>query len=354
MMFLSLPYNFLEYRSTPTYNIYNIYTFDIYYIDWGSMLLDFEKIKRGIFWSLIIGIVLFILLSIYSDIHALKNIFIRFDLRRIPLLLILPLLNYLIRYIKWCYYLKVIGVRVPTKENVPIFLSGLAMTITPGKIGEFVKSYFIKESCQVPVSSTMPLVVVERLTDGISMMVLAGIGALSYPHGKGVLAVCFLAAVIGIWIIQTPSLSYRILDALGSLKCLQKIRPAMDNFYENGYLLLKWKPLLFAVAIGVLSWSFEGLAFFFVCEGLGISLPLITCIFVTSFSFILGALSMIPGGLGVTEGSLLGLLTVMGFNKSAATAATLIMRFCTLWFGVGIGLIGLWIAYRNGKNSMCH
>jgi uncharacterized protein (TIRG00374 family) len=319
-----------------------------------DVILDFAKIKRGMILSLIIGIVLFILLSIYSDINALKNIFIHFDLTLIPLLLALPLVSYCFRYIKWCYYLKIAGVRIASKDNVPIFLSGLAMTITPGKIGGFIKSYFIKESVRAPISSTAPLVVVERLTDGISMLILAGLGTISYPYGKEVVIISFILAAAAVFVMQKPSLFYKILSFFSSLKFFKKIRPAMENFYINGYKTLKWRPLILAIAIGVISWSFEGIVFYFVSKGLGVPLPLFTCIFVVSFSFIVGALSMLPGGLGVTEGSLLGLLVLMGLDKSTATAATLITRFSTFWFGIGIGFIGLMIAYRNTKNTAYH
>jgi uncharacterized protein (TIRG00374 family) len=68
--------------------------------------------------------------------------------------------------------------------------------------------------------------------------------------------------------------------------------------------------------------------------------------FILSISSLVGAASMLPGGLAAADGSLAGLLLVLGVthDASVAAAATLIIRFATLWFGVAVGLIGLTIA----------
>lgn len=55
---------------------------------------------------------------------------------------------------------------------------------------------------------------------------------------------------------------------------------------------------------------------------------------------------MLPGGLAAAEGSLAGLMLLLGVthNPAVAAAATLLIRFATLWLGVAVGLIGLAIA----------
>jgi uncharacterized membrane protein YbhN (UPF0104 family) len=63
-------------------------------------------------------------------------------------------------------------------------------------------------------------------------------------------------------------------------------------------------------------------------------------VFITSFSAVVGGISTLPGGLGAAEVSLAGMLTLLlGLNADAASAATLIIRFGTLWFGVSLGLL---------------
>ena len=58
-------------------------------------------------------------------------------------------------------------------------------------------------------------------------------------------------------------------------------------------------------------------------------------------SVIIGVVSLIPGGIGVTEGSLVGLFTFEGIDISLALVLSVIIRLTTLWYSVSIGFIGL-------------
>ena len=308
--------------------------------------MDFKKLKRNIFIGFIIGLVSFVGLSIYSDFNRLIEVFSTFDYRYIPLILILAPLNYCFRFLKWSYYLKQIDVHIPFKDNLLIFLSGLSMTITPGKVGELLKSYLLKERANIPISSTAPLVMAERLTDGISMLILASVGALSYNYGKGVLLFVLLGMLCFIIIVQSPKVVHGLLTRLNKISLMKPFGSSIENFYDKTYIVLKLKPLLFAISIGVVSWFFEGLVIYLTVKAMGVQFPLLASIFTVAFSSIVGAVSMMPGGLFVAEGSILGLLVMMRLPRDIAAATTIITRFSTLWLGVVIGIVGLMITQR--------
>lgn len=62
-----------------------------------------------------------------------------------------------------------------------------------------------------------------------------------------------------------------------------------------------------------------------------------------SFSTVIGAISTLPGGLGAAEASIAGMLILLlSLGTGTAAAATLLIRFATLWFGVGLGVL-VWI-----------
>ena len=123
-----------------------------------------------------------------SGRHLIYAIFLYFSLAP---------LNYVFRYIKWNYYLKLAGLYPDAKMNRLIFLSGLSMAVTPGKIGELLKCYLLKEHMGAPVSVTSSIVMAERLSDGISMVILASFGVLVYAHGfYALLAIFFFLAAL--------------------------------------------------------------------------------------------------------------------------------------------------------------
>ena len=65
-------------------------------------------------------------------------------------------------------------------------------------------------------------------------------------------------------------------------------------------------------------------------------------------SGLFGALTMLPGGLGTTEASMIGLLGVKGVEINLASPLTLIIRLMTLWFAT---LLGVLILFLNKKKS---
>src|SRR4029450_7817178 len=65
-------------------------------------------------------------------------------------------------------------------------------------------------------------------------------------------------------------------------------------------------------------------------------------VLVFSLGSLVGALSFLPGGLGVAETSMTGLIQGVGDGaRPAAVAATVLIRLATLWFAVVLGLAGL-------------
>jgi uncharacterized protein (TIRG00374 family) len=112
-------------------------------------------------------------------------------------------------------------------------------------------------------------------------------------------------------------------------------------------------------AIGVISWSGECIAFFLVLSGLGIddswSLLLIAT-FVLGVSSLAGGISMLPGGLGVADASVAAMLLVLvddpGMTDAVAVAATLLIRFATLWFAVLLGVAMLFVLRRRSKVAL--
>jgi uncharacterized protein (TIRG00374 family) len=106
------------------------------------------------------------------------------------------------------------------------------------------------------------------------------------------------------------------------------------------------------VVLSVISWYFECLAFWLVVQGFqGAAIEHQAAVFIYATMTIAGALSFLPGGLGVTEAGMLGMLTQLGTGtgKGVAAAATFVTRLCTLWFAVVVGLVALVIFARKTK-----
>lgn len=107
----------------------------------------------------------------------------RFHFYYLSLILLLAFTNYIVRCPKWEYYLRRLSMNVPVRDSLTIFFSGLTMCITPGKVGELLKSYLLKKSKGTPISYSIPVVIMERVTDLISILLLMFLGILSFKYG---------------------------------------------------------------------------------------------------------------------------------------------------------------------------
>jgi uncharacterized protein (TIRG00374 family) len=313
-----------------------------------------RQIRTGIVLSLVLAFVVITAIALYADVPRMLGALAHFRWQYLPLILALTLFNYFCRFFKWQYYLKRLDVKIAWLKSLLIFISGLSMAITPGKVGELLKSYLLKRITGEPISRTSPIIVAERLSDGLAMLLLASTGLVLYRFGWEVMLVLLVVGLTGIMVIQNRRLSLAILSFGERLPVLARIAHLMRTFYESSYILLQWRPLLLAVSIGFISWSGECAALYFVFTGLGIAASLdlfIKATFILSVSSLIGSASGLPGGLGTADGSMLGLTRLLVTTSATlGGAATLLIRLCTLWFGLGLGVIALLI-FRSAQHT---
>ena len=315
--------------------------------------MSFTSLKRKLLLSLVFGLAVVLALVIYADLPKIAVSLGQFGWQYLPLILGLTLLNYGLRFVKWHLYLRLIGTgSLGAWESLLIFFSGLSMVMTPGKVGEWLKSYLLKETTGTPISTSAPIIVAERLTDALAMLVLASGGLLIYGYNWQVLLLLLVAALAVVLVSQYRPLAMKLLSYGGRLPLVARRIHHFEAFYESSHELFRLRNLLWAVALGFISWAGECAAFYFVLVGLGLEqgpLLLIQAAFVLAASTLIGSSSMSPGGLAVAEGSIAGLLLLMGVTADmpTAVAATLLIRVCTLWFGVAVGILALLVFSRS-------
>jgi uncharacterized protein (TIRG00374 family) len=304
-------------------------------------------LSRGLVASFIVGVAVFIGLAIYGDIGSVTDSFAEFRWSYVPLILGLTCLNYILRFYKWDYYLKTLDIRMSGRDSLSIFLSGLTMSVTPGKLGEVFKSFLLKRLNGTEMSRSVPVVVAERVTDVLGLLILAALSFSAFQYGMQLLMVVLVASAALVLVIKSRRLSLWLLKRTRSYPYLTRLSDSLSAAYESAHTLFGFKNLAVATTLSVASWGFECLAMYFVLKGFGVDASVLLGTFVFSFSSLAGAVSLLPGGLLVAEGSSTGLLILAGFSRAVAASATMIIRICTLWFGVVVGLIAVLFVRRR-------
>ncbi len=306
---------------------------------------------RKVLIGTLLGALVFAGLSLYSDVDRLRANLGAFDYRVFAFALALATGNYGLRYLRWQYYLRRIGVVVPHGESALIFLSGFVMSVTPGKLGEVFKSLLLYETRGTSILRTAPVVFAERLTDLIALVLLTALGSLSFREGVPIAAAG--AALVAFVLLATAwrPMGELLLRVAGRIPLVERIVPRLREAYESLYTMTRPAPLLLSTGLATVSWGLECVALFVLLRAMpGGGLSWDASLFAYSASTIVGALAMMPGGLGVTEAGMTGLIQTLSggaIDSAAATAATMLTRLATLWWAVVVGAVALAVLRRR-------
>lgn len=292
-------------------------------------------------WVAIVIVIGIAAIVMVGDVNELANRLGTFNGWAFVACLGLALTNYVIRFMRWQLYLRWQGVSVPVGSSALVFGAGLSLSITPAKLGELVKSYLLRELHDIPPTQTAPIVVAERVTDLIALLSLSIVGVAVY----GVQTTLVLAAgsviLLGLVLLAWPRPTNALIDLVTRPKVTRKYRAPLHEVYDGLASLCRPGRLILATAIALPSWACECVGFAAICNGFpGTQVDLGLAMVIYAATSIAGALSFLPGGLGVTEGAMTILLVQSAAQIDRATAldATLLTRLATLWFAVFLGL----------------
>ncbi len=297
-----------------------------------------SRIVRSALLFVVAGIALYGAATIATDYRTIAGALSRFPVGTLALVLVLVVIGWLIRGVRFHYYLSKTDLAVPLYYSLAVFLGSFSLTGTPGKMGEAVKGVFLKEDYGVPVTRVVGILVVERLMDLWGVLLLASFSFLLFPDWSAAFVVC-AAAVIGGGVFLCMERLYRpILERMGRIRLLSWICEKALGALVTGRELMTPRIFTVGLILSTIAWGLEAVSLYLILEGFGIDASLLEANFVYSFSTLVGALSMLPGGIGGTEAGMVGLLAFLGVSYRLALPPVLLIRLCTLWFAIVVGV----------------
>ncbi|MBN1637121.1 MAG: flippase-like domain-containing protein [Deltaproteobacteria bacterium] len=298
--------------------------------------------KKGIAFTVILVVIAFTSLGLWGDIHkagaALKN----FPWYLLPLIALFGFANDLIKFFRWNVYLKKLDIHLPIAQSLGIFVSGLSMSATPGKVGFLIKSQMLKNLTGRTLITSSPVILAELYMDFIALSLISvfGIGMI----GSNIWLVLILCTIPLCGLIPgVPELAAGLIAKIPFFSHKTRdLRSALDDMFA----LFGPKVLWVAFIITLAAWASEGIALSLIVKGLGFDMGIIQATVIFGFSTLIGVISMLPGGLVVTDASLMGLILHAGIPATPAALAAIMARIFTLWLAVLIGSVVLVINRR--------
>ena len=302
-------------------------------------------------WILIAvgGLAIYAATAIFADRHALAEGIRALGAFGLIAVLLLSLGNYALRFWRWDWYLSKAGHSVPIGRHFQYYLAGFALTVTPGKAGEAVRSLYLKQH-DVPYSQSLALLFIERLLDLCAIVMLAGAYMLHLPQYRAVAitAMSIVAAIVltvgaGGWASKfTRGIATHLPDRA------RKYCEHVADMLDSSRMMLRPARLLIAVLVGLVAWGLEGYGLVILARALDIDLSVSEGVAIYASAILVGAMAFfLPGGVGGAELVMTVLLTRAGAPWHIALIATIMCRLATLWFAVVIGLIAMVLLQRR-------
>lgn len=296
--------------------------------------------KAAVGFILLTCFYLGLLLWVDTKNHVLVQIHLLVHV--IPFLMGISLFSYLPRYLRWHWLLSRSGYQVGWFYGFIAYLAGFAFTATPGKVGELIRiRYFSRVG--VPANISFGAFIYERALDLIVVLLLGSL-VISRPDLL-ILALSFVVIfiVLLVGIAVNPRLLTKLSIFLNSYSWLRlaKLILLMRDGLSSCRSWCNPMDLIISIGYGIFAWALTSYGFMWLLNDLGLSIKPLEAFTIYPLAMLAGAVSMLPGGVGSTELSIVLLLGIYGVSVSIATIAAIGIRFATIWFAVVTGFICL-------------
>ena len=121
------------------------------------------KLENSIILILVASIGIYGIFLFASDFNIISEKISNFKIHYLPLILLLVTVSWIPLIIRWHFLLKNCEMQIPFKKSIIVYLSGSALQITPGQIGELIKAQILKNLFNIPRTKSAPIILVEKV-----------------------------------------------------------------------------------------------------------------------------------------------------------------------------------------------
>ena len=312
------------------------------------------KLDNRLILVLVAVVGIYAIFLFISDYNIISEKISNFKINYLPLILLFVSASWIPLIIKWHLLLKNCEIHVPLKKNILVFLSGAAFEITPGQIGVLIKSQILKTSFNIPRTRTVPVIFIEKMYDLVGAILASIIGIIILGIEPYLIIVAILVLAIIFFFMYYRPASKLFFKRITKTKFFSKYVENISEFDKIIQKSTNVKAATVCILLGVTYWFIISTAAYYILMAFDVNiLDYLTVLAIYTTSILLGAISFVPAGIGVTEGSIAGLFTLNGIDISTALILSVMIRILTLWFSVCVGFISLkftgWFSFR--KNS---
>ena len=290
----------------------------------------------------IASIIFYSIMIIIGDVPKIQEQIKNFKISYLPIILSTISLGWVLAFLRWHFLVKNLGFKVPIRSNFTIYFSSMALGMTPGRVGDLIKSQMLKSRHDIPRTKTAPLVILERYYDLIGAVIVTSFGISYFEPAAYIMGVISIFIIIGFVIASSKTLFEKFFAKISQFKFAKRFVEPLSNSYDVIHVSTRGKVSVISILLSCGHWLIVCCGVYFILLAYDVNtVSILQIIPIYLSSVVLGAISFLPGGLGITEASLAGFLNLIVDDISITFSLSLIIRILAFWSSVIVGFIFL-------------
>jgi uncharacterized protein (TIRG00374 family) len=265
-----------------------------------------------------------------------------------------------IRAIRWHYLLRPIK-SVQVRRLFPVVVIGyMANDVLPARLGELVRAYVLGEQDGVPKMTTIATIVVERLFDGLAMLLFVAVVALLIPLNDQVAqifrvgAVLFVAALVVLFAIgSSRERAVRLVESVEHRlpRSIQgKVTDVADRFLQGLDSLQSGRLSAAILGLSLAAWLCEATMYLTIGLGFGLGLGFPAFMLTAAVANLGAMVPAAPGYVGTFDAFALASLSLFKPDPGLAGAYVIALHLALLVPVTLLGFYYLWRANLSLRN----
>lgn len=304
--------------------------------------MDFLKIlRKRWFLFILLSTSFYAIIAFYSDYEKLTRSFQNIQVLYIPIIFGIVILSLFLKSIRQRFLLGITSIHLSIRESFLIFNAGQSLLITPGGFGSLIRTHFLKEKFGHQILKTTPVFLIERYYDimAISTIILAVL-IIKKDYTFFIPVISFvLFLIIILFILRNKKLFQKINLCLYRIPRIHKFVTIASNSHDSLLILTSRNSVLITLPFSIICWITDAVIAYLCFLSFHTSIDFLEATWISFASLLLGSISLLPGGIGVTEISMLDLITRNGIELATAFAIVAYVRLFTIWITTFIGFM---------------
>lgn len=305
------------------------------------------SIKRLIILLLVVGSG--VAFYLFADLESMSSAVLSMSAETLLALVFLLVLNEIIKGFRWAFFLRASGLKIRTLDGVTSYLAAQSATALPGS--SLLSARLAQEHGQIRMHQATASLVGQAIADAFALAILAAVAILITGQRYlqfGVPILAFVGALFVVTVIRNQGLALWVTSILARWRLTRKYLPKEEEFREHTVVLMNVRTLAFGACYST-GTTVMGASILLLIAGAlterGISPG--EALYAHTLSTVARSIVPVPGGIGISDGSLAGLLNYIGIGLGRATFVALGYRSVTMFFRTILGVLVLFARYPH-------